>query len=175
MVKTDNHTVRQAWGRHVVQYNPEWKYEVDHANRGKVGAPYQYSETLIMLTAALRVRIGVRYRQLEGIVGKMIGESNTPSFGHIRKRIGMIHVNINQNEMITVSNKKRSRILAVDATELKQHNRREWMSKKWKVKRGFVKVHAMVDTQTMKIVAISVTDESVGDIAELYITVGAEC
>ncbi len=53
MVKTDNHTVRQAWGRHVVQYNPEWKYEVDHANRGKVGAPYQYSETLIMLTAAV--------------------------------------------------------------------------------------------------------------------------
>ena len=175
MVKTDNHTVRQAWGRHVVQYNPEWKYEVDHANRGKVGAPYQYSETLIMLTAAPRVGIGVRYRQLEGIVRKMIGESNTPSFGHIRKRIGMIHGNINQNEMITVSNKKHSRILTVYTTGLKQHNRGEWMSKKWKVKRGFVKMHAMVDTQTMKIVTISITDESVGDIAELHITVGAEC
>ena len=49
------------------------------------------------------------------------------------------------------------------------------MSKKWKVKRGFVKMHAMVDTQTMKIVAISITDESVGDITELYITVGTEC
>ena len=78
MVKTDNHTVRQARGKYVVQYSPEWKREVNHANKGKVGAPYQYSETLIMLTAALRVGIGVRYRQLEGIIGKMIGESNTP-------------------------------------------------------------------------------------------------
>ncbi len=128
-----------------------------------------------MLTAALRVGIGVRYKQLEGIVGKMIGESNTPSFSHIRKRIGMLDVNINQNEMITVSNKKRSRILAVDATGLKQHNRGEQMSKKWKVKRGFIKMHAMVDTQTTKIVAISITDESVGDITELYIIVRAEC
>ncbi len=57
-----------------------------------------------MLTAALRVGIGVRNMQLEGIVGKMIGESNTPSFSHIRKRIGKIYVNRNQNEVITVSN-----------------------------------------------------------------------
>ena len=84
-----------------------------------------------MLAAALRVGIGVRYRQLESIVGKMIGESNTPSFSHIRKWIGMLDMNINQNEVITVSNKKHSCILAVDATGLKQHNSGEWMSKKW--------------------------------------------
>ena len=106
-----------------IEYNPEWKCEVNRANKGKVGAPYQYSETLIMLTAALRVGTGVRYRQLEGIIGKMIGEYNAPSFSHIRKRIGVPYMKINQNEMITVSNKKRSRILAVDATGLKQHNR----------------------------------------------------
>ena len=172
MVKTDNEKYVKRGADMFIEYNPEWKCEVNHANKGKVGAPYQYSETLIMLTAALRVGIGVRYRQLEGIVGKMIGESNTPSFSHIRKRIGMLDVNINQNEMITVSNKKRSRILAVDATGLKQHNRGEWMSKKWKVKRGFVKMHAMVDTQTMKIIAISITDESVGDITKFQSLLG---
>ncbi len=172
MVKTDNEKYVKRGADMFIEYNPEWKREVNHANKGKVGAPYQYSETLIMLTAALRVGIGVRYRQLEGIIGKMIGESNTPSFSHIRKRIGMLDVNINQNEMITVSNKKHSRILAVDATGLKQHNRGEWMSKKWKVKRGFVKMHAMVDTQTMKITAISITDESVGDITKFQSLLG---
>ena len=40
------------------------------------------------------------------------------------------------------------------------------MGKKWRVKRGFVKLHVMVDTQTMKIVALSVTDESMGDVTE---------
>ena len=40
------------------------------------------------------------------------------------------------------------------------------MGKKWRVKRGFVKLHVMVDAQTMKIVALSITDESVGDVAE---------
>ena len=42
------------------------------------------------------------------------------------------------------------------------------MGKKWKVKRGFVKLHMMVDTQTMKIGALSVTDESVADVTEFY-------
>lgn len=42
----------------------------------------------------------------------------------------------------------------------------KWMGKKWRVKRGFVKLHMMVDTQTMKIVALSVTDESVGDVTK---------
>ena len=131
-----------------------------------MGAPYRYSETLIMLAAALRVGLGIQYRQLEGTVGKMIGEYRTPSFSQLRKRIWRLDVNTYQGGMITVSNPGHSRILAADATEIKQHNRGEWMGKKWRVKRGFVKLHVMVDTQTMKIVALSVTDESVGDVTE---------
>ena len=131
-----------------------------------MGAPYQYSETLIMPAAALRVGLGVRYRQLEGAIGKMIGEPRTPSFSQPRKRMRMLDVSTYQGGMITVSGPKRSMILAADATRLKQHNRGEWMGKKWRVKRGFVKLHVMVDTQTMKIVALSVTDESVGDVTE---------
>ncbi|MBI1658142.1 MAG: hypothetical protein IS632_05130, partial [Thaumarchaeota archaeon] len=45
---------------------------------------------LIMLAAALRVGLGVQYRQLEGAVGKMIGESRTPSFSQLRKRMGRL-------------------------------------------------------------------------------------
>ena len=40
------------------------------------------------------------------------------------------------------------------------------------MKRGFVKLHVMVDTQTMKIVALSVTDESVGDVTEFRSLLG---
>ena len=49
-----------------------------------------------MLSAALRVGIGVRHGQLEGTVGKMIGESRMPSFSHLRKWMGRLDVNIDQ-------------------------------------------------------------------------------
>ena len=148
MTKTDNEKYVKRGADMFIEYNPEWEEEVSHANRGKVGAPYRYSETLIMLAAALRVGLGIQYRQLEGTVGKMIGEPRTPSFSQLRKRMGRLDVSTYQGGMITVSDPKRSRILAADATGLKQHNRGEWMGKKWRVKRGFVKLHVMVDTHS---------------------------
>ena len=163
MAKTDNEKYVKRGADLFIVYDFAWEVEVEQANEGKIGAPYQYSETLLMLAAAVKVGLGVPYRQLEGIVGKMIGESKTPSFSQLYKRIARLDVNIDQSDMVVVSDKVHSRILAVDATGLKQHNRGEWMRVKWKKRRGFVKVHALVDTQTMKILALSVTDDSVGD------------
>ncbi len=40
------------------------------------------------------------------------------------------------------------------------------MRAKWKVKRGYVKLHIAVDVKTKKIVSLEVTDESVGDSRE---------
>ena len=120
-----------------MECKPEWEDEVSHANKGKVGAPYRYPGTLIMLAVALKVGLGVRYRQLEGTIGKMIGESWTPFFSQIRKRMGKLDVSTNRGGMITVSDPKHSRILAADATGLKQHDKGERMGKKWRMKRGF--------------------------------------
>ena len=64
-----------------------------------------------------------------------------------------------------MSDRTHFRILAADAIGLKQHNRDEWASKKWRVKRGFT-LHVMADAQTMRVVSLSVTDESVSDVAE---------
>ena len=46
------------------------------------------------------------------------------------------------------------------------------MGKKWKVKRGFVKLPVMVDTLTMTIVALSVTDESAVDVTKFHSLLG---
>ena len=119
MAKTDNEKYAKRGADMFIEYNPEWEDEVSHANKGKVGAPYRYSETLIMLAAALRVGLGIQYRHLERIVGKMIGEPRTPSFSQLRKRMGGLDVNIDQGGMITVSDPKHSKILAADATGLK--------------------------------------------------------
>ena len=118
-----------------------------------------------MVTAALRSALGVRYRQLEGRVGGMIGASNTPVFSQLYKRISRLDADISRDPggVVTVSDKRGSRILALDASGLKQHNRGEWMRAKWRVRRGFVKMHVLVDTETKRILALKVTDDSVGD------------
>ena len=53
--------------------------------------------------------------------------------------------------------------IAVDSSGIKVSNRGEWIRKKWKVKRGFIKVHIAVDTRTKQILAIEVTKETVSD------------
>ncbi len=53
--------------------------------------------------------------------------------------------------------------VAVDPSGIKVSNRGEWVCKKWKVKRGFIKVHIVVDTETKQNLALEVTREEVGD------------
>ena len=86
--------------------------------------------------------------------------------------MGKLDVSTNRSGMLTVSDPKHARILAADATGLKQHNKGEWTGKEWRVKRGFVERHVMVDTQTMKIVALSVTVESMADVTEFRLLLG---
>ena len=42
-------------------------------------------------------------------------------------------------------------------------NRDDWIRKKWKVKRGWLKVHIAVDASSKKLLALEITDESIGD------------
>ena len=165
--KTDNEKYVRRGADLVIEYNPEWEDDVRRANEGKVGAPYQYADALVMMAAALRSALGVKYRQLEGMVGRMAGRSNTPAYSQLYKRITGLDADISRDSgcVVTVSDRKSRRILALDASGLKQHNRGEWMRAKWKKRRGFVKMHILVDTETMKILALEVTDDSVGDSA----------
>ena len=86
-----------------------------------------------MLAAALLVGLGIQYRQLEGTVEKMIGESRTPFLSQLRKRMGRLDVGTYQGGVMTVPDPRHSRILAADATGLTQHNRGEWIGKKWSI------------------------------------------
>ncbi len=162
-MKADNEKYVRRGADMVIEHDLEWEDDVRRANEGKVGSPYMYADTLVMMTTGSRVAPGVRYRQLQEMVGRMVGESNTPVFSQLYKRISRLGADINRDPdgVVTVSDKKRTRILALDASGLKQHNRGEWMRAKWKVRRGFVKMHVLVDTETMKILALEVTNDSV--------------
>lgn len=54
-------------------------------------------------------------------------------------------------------------VVAMDSTGIKVFNKGEWMREKWKIRRGWIKVHAMIDVETNQILGLEVTDESVQD------------
>ena len=56
--------------------------------------------------------------------------------------------------------------LAGDSTGLKPTSRGDWMGEKWKIRRGFIKLYVMVDSNTKKIYAVSITDDKTGDAPE---------
>ncbi|MCE2507704.1 MAG: transposase, partial [Nitrosopumilaceae archaeon] len=57
--------------------------------------------------------------------------------------------------------------LAVDSTGIKNSNRGEWIRVKWNVRRGFFKMHILVDVDTRCILEFCLTDMNGGDAAQL--------
>jgi mRNA-degrading endonuclease RelE of RelBE toxin-antitoxin system len=47
-------------------------------------------------------------------------------------------------------------IIAIDSTGIKVTNRGEWMRGKWKVRRGWIRVHAEIDVKTNQIPGLEV-------------------
>ncbi len=166
LTRTDNAKYVERGAGLVVKYNPDWEKDLKAANRHKEGAPFLYAEGMIMAAAALRTAFMLKYRQLSGMLGEMLKGADSPCYTTIFRRIQKLDVDIAEN-IITVRDKSRNLVMIADATGLKQHNRGEWICKKWKVRRGFVKMHLMVDADTKQVLAVSVTSDAIGDSTEL--------
>jgi hypothetical protein len=141
---------------------------VEKLNDNKVGAPFLYSNECFMVMALFRNTIGVPYRQLQGVAKEILGEDNSPKFSAICKRINKISLEENDGKSWFVDGKTKTEIvfLAGDSTGLKPTSRGDWMGTKWNIRRGFIKMHIMVDSKTKKIYAVSITDDKTGDAPE---------
>ncbi len=162
MAATDNEKyVRRGRGL-AVSYDPGWEDDLREANAGKEGAPFRYAGALVMAAAAVRTSLGVQYRQLSGLLAGMLGGHGAPHYSVLARRMARLDVDIGGG-VVRVSGGGQPMTLLADATGLKQCNRGEWIRKKWKVKRGFVKLHLLADADTKKILAAVVTDDRTGD------------
>jgi hypothetical protein len=55
-------------------------------------------------------------------------------------------------------------VIAVDSTGIKVTNRSQWMYDKWNIKKkGYLKIHIVVNIKTKEILALDITDEKVHD------------
>ena len=139
-----------------------WEKDLEKLNRGKLERRFAYPWAFIELLMMIHVIFHLPYRQLEGFLRKLselVPEIKPTDYSNIWRRGTQLKHNIPE----TISSSDDPVVIAVDSTGIKVTNRGEWMREKWKIHRGWIKVHLAVDVKTKEIVAIEVTDERVSD------------
>jgi hypothetical protein len=144
-----------------------WDSELERMNRDKKGKPFTFPNSFILSVGYIRYSFQLPYRQTEGInnaTGKRLPSSNSPSYGHICKRINRLNIDIKKREKMDDDDYV---IVSIDSTGIKVTNRGQWMNEKWNVqnkkKKGYVKIHVAVNIKTKEILALDVTDEKTHD------------
>lgn len=138
----------------------DWENELEKLNRHKIGRPFEYPHSFIYFSAIIHEIFYLPYRQLEGFFRKLSGYIvglQAADYTTLFKRIARIEMKIENKDL------SEDIILALDSSGLKVTNRGDWIRKKWKVYRGWIKVHIGVDVKSKKLLAIDITDESVSD------------
>ena len=138
----------------------EWSEELKKANQHKVGAPYRYPEAFMRLLAYLHVLFHLPFRQEEGFVrslSRYVDGLKAPDWSTIWERtkgLDMTLEGVRTDQPISI---------ALDSSGIKVSNAGDWMRKKWKVKRGYLKIHLAVDARSKQAVSMQVTEETVSD------------
>lgn len=140
----------------------DWWTELLNMNNRKVGQPYEYPLSFIRWASILKTVLRLPYRQLEGLLkglSKYMPIPSIPSFRTLWRRIRGLGLNI----INSMANPQDNIVIATDSTGIKVANRGEWMRHKWKVRRGWIKLHVSVEIKTHNVVNFFLTPENVGD------------
>jgi hypothetical protein len=137
-----------------------WKNELKTLNNDKVGGRFLYPQSFISLLAVLHAYI-LPYRQLEGFIAALTSHIEglkvpdyTTIWWRVTKNPITLDPQVDPNQELTI---------AVDSSGIKVSNRGEWLRDKWKLRKGFIKIHLAVDTASGQIVSLEISDERVGD------------
>lgn len=137
-----------------------WSRELAAMNDGKEGARFRYPESFIRLLAVIHAYL-LPFRQLEGFTKALTNHVDglkAPDYTSMWWRVSRMKVeldaSIKPDEDVTI---------ALDSSGIKVSNRGEWIRQKWRVRRGFIKIHLAVDVKTKQIISMEVTKEDVPD------------
>lgn len=143
-----------------------WDTELKEMNKDKIGEPFHYPNTFLLLLGYAKVYFHLPYRQTEGIAqGHAHGKvPSIPDYTTINRRINRLDIQINDTDGKNKDFEDEYIIIAIDSTGIKVTNRGQWMKDKWNVrKKGYLKIHIVVNVKSKKILSIKVTDEHVHD------------
>ena len=141
-----------------------WDTELKEMNKDKIGEPFHYPNTFLLLLGYAKAYFHLPYRQTEGIAqGHAKGKvPSIPHYTTINRRINKLNIKIKDNK----SNKEFEDdylIIAIDSTGIKVTNRGQWIRDKWGIRKGYLKIHIAVDIKSKKILSMKVTDEHIHD------------
>ena len=145
----------------------QWDDLLSQMNNNKRGHPFQYPNPFIEWMACIHIFLQMPYRQMQGFTRKLsefIPNLKSADYTTLFRRIRLLDLSLEVNPDLISENV----IVAVDSTGIKVTNRGEWMREKWSVRRGWIKVHAMVDVETNQILGLEITDEETQD-EEMFI------
>ena len=145
-----------------------WDKELKEMNQGKIGEPFHYPNTFLLLLGYAKIYFHLPFRQTDGIAqGHAKGKvPSIPDYTTINRRINRLDIKIKDMDNKDKDSKDEYIVIAIDSTGIKVTNRGQWMKEKWHIKnkKGYLKIHIVaVNVKTKKILSMKVTDEHVHD------------
>jgi hypothetical protein len=128
--------------------------EIKNMNKGKVGAPFEYSHTYIQFLAFLKIGFKISYRTVQGIVRGLSDYLRIEEihFTQIRRRILKVKPSVGNLNLDNDDNKPIT--LIVDASGLIT-KKGDYIEQKWiRKKKEFIKLHIAVDAKSEQIVSL---------------------
>jgi len=133
-----------------LQFLENWDNELAEMNKNKPGAQYKYSNSLFSWLSPIYSFLSSR--KLEGAMNKLsyfIPKLKSCDHSTIIDRL-------NKLDLVLDFDRTKSYRIAVDSTGNKLTNRGEYIVKKWKVRRDWVKVSIVIDRFTKELLDIEV-------------------
>ena len=112
----------------------------------------------------MRAYFHLPYRQTEGVVREHALNTlpSIPDYSNISRRINRLDIKISLDSADKSDlHNDDNFVIAIDSTGIKVTNRGEWIRHKWKVKRGYLKIHIAVDIKRKRILSLDVTSEQI--------------
>jgi Transposase DDE domain. len=140
----------------------KWKHSLEEENKCKRGRPFKVPDVLINFLAKIRSIYSIPFRSLESILKIFSGIMglNAIHYTSIFRRIRNMEVMNTENNSENIE-------CAIDSTGFKITIRGDYLGNKWKRDRkGWAKLHVIVDINEIRALTFSITDEHIHDSIE---------
>ena len=106
----------------------------------------------------MRAYFHLPYRQTQGVVIAHASNKvpDIPDYSTISRRINKLEIKINEKLGNDI-------VIALDSTGIKVANTRRMGAHKWHVRKGYLKIHVVIDIKKKRILSLEVTSEEVHD------------
>ena len=118
-----------------------WDTELKDMNKDKVGEPFHYPNTFVLLLGYAKVYFHLPYRQTEEGIAQGNAKCKVPSipdYTTINRRINRLNIKIKDTDNKSSSKEFKDEyiIIAIDSTGIKVTNNRgpQWIREKWHIK-----------------------------------------